>query len=111
MLTITKIDKLIGHQFNGADGIIWEVADVLGSVQPPYEYRIELGNYSPRLYDPMTFNSTRKLLGTKTIILEREQKNGHYKMYNPKDNINSLNLDISLMDTQNKLIAAIEFIM
>lgn len=111
MLTIQNIDKLIGQEIRQSHWeYTWEVVNVLGSMQPPYEYRIQLSRFNT-IYDPMTFTPHKRLAESKTIILEREQKDGHYKMYNPTDNTNSLNLDISLMDTQNKLIAGIEFIM
>ena len=108
MLVIKNIGQLIGHELQNN----WEVADIGFDTDFPNTYSIHLGKYSPRLYDPITFNSHRKLLETKTLILKREKVNGTYTFYDGKDSVRShLALDISLMNTKEKLIAAIEFIL
>ena len=113
MLVIKNIGQLIGHKFTQLHTERnWEVADIGFDTDFPNTYSIHLGKYSPLLYDPITFNATRKLLESKTLILKREQVNGTYALYDGKDSVRShLALDISLMDTKEKLIAAIEFIL
>ena len=108
MLVIKNIGELIGHKLPND----WEVADIGFDTDFPNTYSIHLGRFSPRLYDPITFNSHRKLLASKTLLLKREQSNGTYAFYDGKDELrNHIALDISLLDTKNKLVAAIEFIM
>lgn len=113
MLVIKNIGQLIGHKFTQLHTERnWEVADIGFDTDFPNTYSIHLGKFSPLLYDPMTFSPTRKLLETKTILLKREQSQGTYALYDGKDSVRShLALDISLMDTKEKLIAAIEFIL
>lgn len=113
MLVIKNIGQLIGHKFMQLHTERnWEVADIGFDTDFPNTYSIHLGKFSPLLYDPMTFSPTRKLLETKTILLKREQSQGTYALYDGKDSVRShLALDISLMDTKEKLIAAIEFIL
>lgn len=108
MLVIKNIGELIGHKLPND----WEVADIGFDTDFPNTYSIHLGRFSPIIYDPMTFTPQRKLLSSKTLILKREQSNGTYALYDGKDSLrNHLALDISLLDTKNKLVAAIEFIL
>ena len=108
MLTIKTIGELIGHKFE--DG--WEVTNIdTTDIDYPNCYSIQLDRFGPMIYNPMTFNSHRKLMGSKWLILNRMGFKGTYRMHNLKDVTNSLSLDISLMDKKEKLIAAIKFIM
>ena len=113
MLVIKNIGELIGHQFTKLHTERnWEVADIGFDTDYPNTYSIYLGKFTPVLYDPMTFMPQRKVLESKTILLKREQTDGTYALYDGKDTLrNYLALDISLMDTKEKLIAAIEFIL
>jgi hypothetical protein len=105
MLTIQNIDKLIGHQFSNG----WEVVDILLHYNQKI-YSIQLGRFVT-IYDPMTFTPHKKLTENGAIFLERTQKNGGYKMWNSRSTLSHLAMDISLMDTMDKLIKAIEFIL
>jgi hypothetical protein len=110
MLTIKNIDKLIGHEFTKLHTERnWEVIDIL-----PYHnenrYSIKLGKFIT-IYDPNSFSPVKRIIETNTIILDRIQRDGKYTMWNGDDKINNLAMDISLMDTKEKLIAAIEFIL
>ena len=108
MLTIKTIGELIGHKFE--DG--WEVTNIdTTDIDYPNCYSIQLDRFGPMIYNPITFNSHRKLMGSKWLILNRMGFKGTYRMHNLKDVTNSLSLDISLMDKKEKLIAAIKFIM
>ena len=110
MLKIKNIDKLVGHEFLvGYEN--WKVVSVVSDIDYPNTYSIQLVKFVT-IYDPMTFNPHKKMIANGAILLERTQKNGAYKMWNSKDNKdNYLALDISLMDTMDKLIKAIEFIL
>jgi len=113
MLTIKNIDKLIGHQFTQPHWErAWEVVDVNENNERGFAaYEINLAKFNT-LYDPMTFNQHKRVSATKMIVLNREQMDGKYEMYeSPFTKGNTLELDISLMDTMDKLIKAIEFIL
>ena len=112
MLTIKNIGELIGHKFIEPHlESAYEVIDISTTeIDYPNSYSIQLGRFST-IYDPMTFSPHKRLISTKTIILNRMAFKGVYRMHNINDVTNSLRLDISLMDTKEKLIAAIKFIM
>ena len=112
MLTIKNIGELIGYKFMELHlESAYEVIDInTTDINYPNCYSIQLGRFST-IYDPMTFSPHKRLISTKTIILDRMGFNGAYRMYNINDVTNSLRLDISLMDKKEKLIAAIKFIM
>ena len=109
MLKIKNIDKLVGHEFITSNSN-WKVVSVVSDIDYPKTYSIQLVRFNT-IYDPMTFMPHKRMVENGAILLERTQKNGAYKMWNSKDTINYLALDISLMDTMDKLIKAIEFIL
>ena len=113
MLVIKNIGELIGYELTQLHTERnWEVADIGFDTDFPNTYSIHLGKYTPLLYDPITFNSHRRLIDHKTILLKREQCQGKYTLYDGKDKVRThLELDISMLDTKEKLIAAIKFIM
>jgi hypothetical protein len=109
MLKIKNIDKLIGHEFRMSDSN-WQVVSVVSDIDYPKTYSIQLARFN-MIYDPMTFNPHKRMVENGAILLERTQKNGAYKMWNSKHKLSNLAMDISLMDTMDKLIKAIEFIL
>lgn len=109
MLKIKNIDKLVGHEFIMSNSN-WKVVSVVSDIDYPKTYSIQLARFN-MIYDPMTFMPHKRLAENGAILLERTQKNGAYKMWNSKGRGNYLALDISLMDTMDKLIKAIEFIL
>jgi hypothetical protein len=109
MLKIKNIDKLVGHEFIMSDSN-WQVVSVVSDIDYPKTYSIQLARFN-MIYDPMTFNPHKRMVENGAILLERTQKNGGYKMWNSKHKLSHLALDISLMDTMDKLIKAIEFIL
>ena len=109
MLKIKNIDKLIGHEFRMSDSN-WQVVSVVSDIDYPKTYSIQLARFN-MIYDPMTFTPHKRMVENGAILLERTQKNGAYKMWNSKHKLSHLELDISLMDTMDKLIKAIEFIL
>ena len=109
MLKIKNIDKLVGHEFLvGYEN--WKVVSVVSDIDYPKTYSIQLVKFVT-IYDPMTFNPHKRMIENGAILLERTQKNGAYKMWNSKHKLSHLELDISLMDTMDKLVKAIEFIL
>jgi len=109
MLKIKNIDKLVGHEFITSNSN-WKVVSVVSDIDYPKTYSIQLARFNI-IYDPMTFMQHKRLAENGAILLERTQKNGAYKMWNSKHKLSHLSLDISLMDTMDKLIKAIEFIL
>jgi hypothetical protein len=109
MLKIKNIDKLVGHEFIMSDSN-WQVVSVVSDIDYPKTYSIQLARFN-MIYDPMTFNPHKRMVENGAILLERTQKNGGYKMWNSKHKLSHLAMDISLMDTMDKLIKAIEFIL
>ena len=109
MLKIKNIDKLVGHEFIMSDSN-WQVVSVVSDIDYPKTYSIQLARFN-MIYDPMTFNPHKRMVENGAILLERTQKNGGYKMWNSKHKLSNLAMDISLMDTMDKLIKAIEFIL
>ena len=109
MLKIKNIDKLIGHEFRMSDSN-WQVVSVVSDIDYPKTYSIQLARFN-MIYDPMTFNPHKRMVENGAILLERTQKNGVYKIWNSKHKLSHLAMDISLMDTMDKLIKAIEFIL
>ena len=109
MLKIKNIDKLVGHEFIMSNSN-WKVVSVVSDIDYPKTYSIQLARFN-MIYDPMTFNPHKRMVENGAILLERTQKNGAYKMWNSKHKLSHLELDISLMDTMDKLIKAIEFIL
>jgi hypothetical protein len=107
MLTIQNIDRLVGYQFTNA----WEVVDINENNQRGFAaYEINLAKFNT-IYDPNTFAPHKRVSATTMIVLNREQMNGKYEMYeSPYRQGHSLQMDISLMDSMSKLIAAIEFL-
>ena len=109
MLKIKNIDKLVGHEFiTGYSN--WQVVSVVSDIDYPKTYSIQLSKWVS-VYDPNTFSPHKRMIENGAILLERTQKNGAYKMWNSKHKLSHLELDISLMDTMDKLIKAIEFIL
>jgi len=109
MLKIKNIDKLVGHAFIGTSSN-WIVVSVVSDIDYPKTYSIQLARFN-MIYDPMTFMQHKRMVENGAILLERTQTNGAYKMWNSKHKLSHLALDISLMDTMDKLIKAIEFIL
>ena len=109
MLKIKNIDKLVGHEFIMSDSN-WQVVSVVSDIDYPKTYSIQLARFN-MIYDPMTFAQHKRIAENGAILLERTQKNGAYKMWNSKHKLSHLAMDISLMDTMDKLIKAIEFIL
>ena len=109
MLKIKNIDKLVGHEFITTNSN-WKVVSVVSDIDYPKTYSIQLVKFVT-IYDPMTFNPHKRMIENGAILLERTQKNGAYKMWNSKHKLSHLELDISLMDTMDKLVKAIEFIL
>ena len=109
MLKIKNIDKLVGHEFIMSNSN-WKVVSVVSDIDYPKTYSIQLARFN-MIYDPMTFNPHKRMVENGAILLERTQKNGAYKMWNSKHKLSHLAMDISLMDTMDKLIKAIEFIL
>ena len=109
MLKIKNINKLVGHEFIMSNSN-WKVVSVVSDIDYPKTYSIQLARFN-MIYDPMTFNPHKRMVENGAILLERTQKNGAYKMWNSKRKLSHLELDISLMDTMDKLIKAIEFIL
>ena len=113
MLTIKNIGELIGHKFIEPNtDVLYEVIDISTTdIDYPNSYSMQLGRFAT-IYDPNTFYPHKRLVGVKTIILDRIQTNGAYKMWNSNNTSTlSLELSISLMDRKEKLIEAIEFVM
>jgi len=109
MLKIKNIDKLVGHEFIGTSSN-WIVVSVVSDIDYPKTYSIQLARFNI-IYDPTSFTPHKRIAENGAILLERTQKNGGYKMWNSKHKLSHLELDISLMDTMDKLIKAIEFIL
>jgi hypothetical protein len=109
MLKIKNINKLVGHEFIMSDSN-WQVVSVVSDIDYPKTYSIQLARFN-MIYDPMTFAQHKRIAENGAILLERTQKNGAYKMWNSKHKLSHLAMDISLMDTMDKLIKAIEFIL
>ena len=109
MLKIKNIDKLVGHEFIMSDSN-WQVVSVVSDIDYPKTYSIQLARFN-MIYNPNTFSPHKRMIENGAILLERTQKNGAYKMWNSKHKLSHLELDISLMDTMDKLIKAIEFIL
>jgi hypothetical protein len=109
MLKIKNIDKLVGHEFITSNSN-WQVVSVVSDIDYPKTYSIQLARFN-MIYDPMTFTPHKRMVENGAILLERTQKNGAYKMWNSRSTLSHLAMDISLMDTMDKLIKAIEFIL
>jgi hypothetical protein len=109
MLKIKNIDKLVGHEFIMSNSN-WQVVSVVSDIDYPKTYSIQLARFN-MIYDPMTFTPHKRMVENGAILLERTQKNGAYKMWNSRSTLSHLAMDISLMDTMDKLIKAIEFIL
>ena len=109
MLKIKNIDKLVGHEFIMSNSN-WLVVSVVSDIDYPKTYSIQLVRFNI-IYDPMAFTPHKRIAENGAILLERTQKNGGYKMWNSKSKLSHLVMDISLMDTMDKLIKAIEFIL
>lgn len=113
MLTIKNIENLVGHVFSKPHTERdWEVIGIItNSIESVNVYSIELAKFA-LIYDPMSFAPHKKMIEKTIIVLERDCIDGGYKLYNIKNGLRDhLNMEKHMLNSMNKLILAIDFIM